>query len=218
VVLFVKTCFITQVVDKKPTLKKHHWCLTVFKQPLRPVLTQIKLDVKFILIYVITALLILNLATRRTLHVLAALPPEQELWCPLSSNLDGPQSRPGRSYPCRDMNAGLTSIWVLYVPSCGTFLSYFFATIVFKFPRTFCILYAVSSFFFDFMTRVEPCSLTVETQGICLSTKSSCVGPCDLIGNNKFYSWARFMRQINALWRTVTRTSNVRMPKDCSSV
>ena len=35
------------------------------------------------------------------------------------------------------------------------------------------------------------------------------VGPFDLIVSNKFYSWARFVRQINVSWRTVTRTWNI---------
>jgi hypothetical protein len=36
------------------------------------------------------------------------------------------------------------------------------------------------------MIKVETCSLIVETQDIRFSSKSSCFGPCDLIGNSKF--------------------------------
>jgi hypothetical protein len=82
-----------------------------------------------------------------------------------------------------------------------------------QFPRACYVICVACLVYSDFMTKVETCSLIVETQDIRFSSKSGYVGPCDLIGNNKFYSWASFMGQINAPWRDCH--SDI-MPKDCS--
>ena len=74
------------------------------------------------------------------------------------------------------------------MPSCGTFLSDFSPHLSLNFPqvpRACYVLYVACLVYFDFITKVETCSLIMETQDIRFSSKSNCVGPCDLIGNKK---------------------------------